>query len=99
MNTSTITAEEIMTAQLVTTTPDMHVLDAIERLLAYKVSGLPVVDGSGQLVGRFSERSAIKAADLAPLEPAANSDSVLRCISEGSSFRQIEGVKLLTMVG
>jgi CBS domain-containing protein len=81
VNTSTIKAEEIMTASLVTTTPQMHVLDAIERLLAHRVSGLPVVEPSGQLVGRFSERSAITAADLAPLESEANSDNALHRIT------------------
>lgn len=29
----------------------------------------------------------------------SDSDSVLRCISEGANFRQIQGVRLLTMVG
>lgn len=67
-----------MTAQLVTTTPDMHVLDAIERLLAHRVSGLPVVNAKGELSGRFSERSAIRAADLASLDGEANADTKFR---------------------
>lgn len=64
METSTVTAEEIMTRRLALTTPDTHVMDAIERLIAQQVSGLPVVDTDGKFAGRFSERCAIAALDL-----------------------------------
>lgn len=81
MDTSKITAEEIMTDHLVTATPEMHVLDAIERLLAHRVSGLPVVDDAGRLVGRFSERSGVTAADLAPIGEDDSANSPLNRIS------------------
>lgn len=84
MNTCTITAEEIMTGQLVTTTPEMHVLDAIERLLAHRVSGLPVISREGRLVGRFTERSAIRAADLAPVNGNSGIDEAMRAIQAGT---------------
>jgi len=84
VNTSRITAEEIMTAHLVTTTPDMHVLDAIERLLAHRVSGLPVVDPLAGFVGRFSERSAITAADLAAVNSPEGTDVALRSVKARS---------------
>lgn len=64
MELSTITARDIMTCQLISTLPQTHVVDAIERLIAHQVSGLPVLTSSGQPVGRFSERSAISALDL-----------------------------------
>lgn len=65
MDTSTVVAADIMTQHLALTTPESHVMDAIERLIAQQVSGLPVVDRNGVFVGRFSERSAIAALDLA----------------------------------
>ena len=67
MEISTITARDIMTCQLISTSPGIHVVDAIERLIAHQVSGLPVLSSGGQPVGRFSERSAISALDLGKL--------------------------------
>ena len=64
MDTATITAEEIMTRRLVFTNPETHVFDAVEKLVAYRISGMPVVDRSGQFICRFTERSAIAAMDL-----------------------------------
>ncbi|MEQ9407326.1 MAG: CBS domain-containing protein [Fuerstiella sp.] len=64
MDTSKITAADIMTRRLAVTTPDTHVFDAVERLISQRVSGLPVVDRSGNFLGRFSERTAIAALDL-----------------------------------
>ncbi len=65
MDTSTILAADIMTQRLSLTTPETHVMDAIERLIAQHVSGLPVINSAGKFVGRFSERTAIAALDLA----------------------------------
>lgn len=64
MDTSQITASQIMTSKLVSTAPERHVLDAIDLLTLYRVSGLPVIDAAGQYTGRFSDRCAISALDL-----------------------------------
>lgn len=64
MDTTTITAEEIMTRKLAVTSPDTHMSEATEELIRRRVSGLPVVDAAGNFVGRFSERTAILALDL-----------------------------------
>ena len=47
--------KDIMTKKLITFQPDMRVLAAIESLLKHKISGAPVVDGNGNLVGVLSE--------------------------------------------
>lgn len=73
MDTSTVTAAEIMTDRLRTTAPDTHVRDAISLLISHGVSGLPVVDSSGQFAGRFSEATAIAALELADMEYTGNS--------------------------
>ena len=70
MDTSTVTASEIMTTRLRTTTPKTHVRDAINDLIAHQVSGLPVVETSGQFTGRFSEGTVIGALELAEMEYA-----------------------------
>lgn len=50
-----LTAEQIMTADVITIGPEASIHDAIELLLACRISGLPVVDRSGMLVGILSE--------------------------------------------
>jgi predicted transcriptional regulator len=68
MDTTTITAEEIMTRKLAVTSPDTELSKATEELITRRVSGLPVVDASGDFVGRFSERTAIVALDLGTVD-------------------------------
>jgi CBS domain-containing protein len=55
-----VRAKDCMTTALVTVSPDCDVFDAINLLLTNRVSGLPVIDGSGQFRGVFSERSAMR---------------------------------------
>jgi predicted transcriptional regulator len=50
-----LTARDIMTERLVTIQPACSVRSAIELLIQEQISGLPVVDGSGQLVGIVTE--------------------------------------------
>ncbi|MEO0531305.1 MAG: CBS domain-containing protein [Planctomycetota bacterium] len=50
-----LAVNEIMTPNVVTIGPDASIGDAIELLLARRVSGLPVVDGAGRLVGILTE--------------------------------------------
>ncbi|MEN0110224.1 MAG: CBS domain-containing protein, partial [Planctomycetota bacterium] len=49
------TVKDIMTNQIVTIRPEATIGDAIELLLARRISGLPVVDGGGKLVGILTE--------------------------------------------
>ena len=51
-----------MAANLVTFTPDMDILDAINELVEKKISGASVVDEQGNLVGILSERDCMKVA-------------------------------------
>ncbi|HEX4416184.1 MAG TPA: CBS domain-containing protein [Lacipirellulaceae bacterium] len=44
-----------MTTDLVTVRPDVSIEDAIEMLLNQSISGLPVVDDDGRLVGVITE--------------------------------------------
>jgi CBS domain-containing protein len=49
-------AKELMTEKVVTARPQMTVAETREMILAYHVSGLPVVDDDGQVLGIVSER-------------------------------------------
>ena len=47
--------KDYMTKKLVTFTPDMNVVEAMTQILAHSISGAPVVDDNGKLVGILSE--------------------------------------------
>ena len=51
----TATVKDYMSGKLVTFLPDTDVLDAIHELLNHRISGAPVVDNFGHLVGMLSE--------------------------------------------
>lgn len=57
-----ITVKDYMSASLVTFTPDTDVLDAVHRLIEHRISGAPVVDEHGTLIGMLSERDCLKIA-------------------------------------
>jgi len=50
-----ITAGQIMTPGVVTIRPEATIREAIELLLTKRISGLPVVDANGALVGILTE--------------------------------------------
>ena len=55
-----LTASNIMARSEVTLPPDMDIYDAIRRLLRGKLTGVPVVDGDGVLLGMLTERDCLK---------------------------------------
>ena len=57
-------AHQIMTRSVITVTPDATVLEAANLMLRYHVSGLPVVDITGRLVGIVSEGDFIRRAEI-----------------------------------
>jgi len=56
------TARDYMTRKLVTFTPDMGIHQAIKLLLAKRVSGGPVLDDKGGIVGVLSIKDCLKTA-------------------------------------
>ena len=48
-------AQDIMTHRVITVTPATPLRDAVRLMLAHRISGLPVVDDSGRLVGIVTE--------------------------------------------
>lgn len=55
-----MTAREMMVRNLITLSPSMDALEALDVLLRQRISGAPVVDDDGQFVGVFSEKSCMK---------------------------------------
>lgn len=58
----TFTAQDYMSATLVTLAPDTDVLRAINLLVENRISGAPVVDSRGNVVGFLSEKDCMKVA-------------------------------------
>jgi CBS domain-containing protein len=55
-----ITIAECMTKSVVKITEGQSIIKAVELILKHRVSGLPVVDASGRLIGIISEGDCIK---------------------------------------
>ncbi len=56
-----ITARDIMTSPVYTVRPTDRVKRIIALLCTHRISGVPVVDGKGHLVGLISERDVLEA--------------------------------------
>lgn len=54
------TAADIMTRNVTTVTEDMNVEDVLKILINKKITGLPVVDAKGKMVGIVSEYDLLK---------------------------------------
>lgn len=54
--------KDYMSGTKITFTPDMEVLHAIHQLIELKISGAPVVDNHGNMVGFLSEKDCMKVA-------------------------------------
>jgi CBS domain-containing protein len=57
-------ARDVMTAPVVSVTPATRTRDAIELMLTHHLSGLPVLDEQGKLVGVLSEGDLIRRSEL-----------------------------------
>ena len=57
-----ITVADYMTKRAVTLTltKDTNVIDAIKKLLDHKITGAPVIDSKGRLIGMFSEKDGVR---------------------------------------
>lgn len=53
-------AKDIMTKKVISILDDASVMDAIKLLIGKKISGLPVVDVLGKIVGVVSEKDLLK---------------------------------------
>lgn len=55
-----LTARELMTTNLLCFDPKQTLLEAIEHLIKWRVSGAPVVDAEGRMVGMLSELDCLR---------------------------------------
>lgn len=64
-DTSSLTASDVMTREVVTALPTDTLRRAAQLMLKRAVSGLPVVDAAGRLVGLVSEADLVRPDDAA----------------------------------
>lgn len=64
-DTSSLTASDVMTREVVTAQPTDTLRRAAQLMLKRAVSGLPVVDAAGRLVGLVSEADLVRPDDAA----------------------------------
>lgn len=57
-------AYEIMTPRVITVGADTTIVEAIETMLRHHISGLPVVDDTGRLIGIISESDFLRRAEM-----------------------------------
>ncbi len=57
-------ARDVMTTEVVTVTPETSVAEAAKLMLDNRISGVPVVEGDGRLVGILSEGDLMRRAEL-----------------------------------
>ena len=57
-------AADIMDAPGPSVSPETHVVEAVRKMLEHKVSGLPVVDEEGRLVGMITEGDLLRRSEL-----------------------------------
>ena len=62
-----LTANDIMTKNPLTVTPDMEITKAVNLLLEKKINGLPVVDNTGKLVGILCQSDLVALQKTLPL--------------------------------
>jgi CBS domain-containing protein len=62
-------AEDVMTRAVVTIPPDATLREAIERMVSYRISGVPVADANGKLVGMLTEGDLVRRAEMGTEAP------------------------------
>lgn len=55
-----MTAREVMSKKLFCTTAEQPIMDLVKQLEKHRISGMPVVDDKGQLIGVISEKDTFK---------------------------------------
>lgn len=74
------TAQDLMTHPVITATESMRVMEVIDQLLRWHISGMPVVDDAGRLVGMITEHDLLNFAFDGHAEEATVGEAMSRKI-------------------
>ncbi len=93
-----ITVKDIMTADLITLTPDLDITRAAEILLENRINGAPVVDDSGRLVGILCQSDLIVQQKKLPLPTVFTFlDGLIQLSSRKQLEKQVRKIAALTV--
>src|SRR5438067_5363734 len=98
-------ARDVMTHCVISIPPESSVLEAITRMIGHDVSGMPVVDGDGHLVGMITEGDFLRRAETQTAAPrrrlvemllGAGSEAEAYARSHGRMVRDVMSPNVLT---
>lgn len=70
--------KDYMSTKLITFTPEVEIKEAIKTLLTNKISGAPVIDNTGKLVGMLSEKDCIRLLVDGPYNQIPTGDGLVK---------------------
>jgi CBS domain-containing protein len=88
-------ARDIMTRKVVTVSPETSVTDLAKLLEKHRISGVPVLDGAGRLVGVITQSDLVQRARDLELPPAINVLDLHLFVETPAHFRK----RLEKMIG
>lgn len=89
------TAKDIMSSKLIVAKEGMNIEDAVKILVNNKITGLPVVDGKGKMIGILSEYDIIasvgkeKKIDSSLFKNGITYSTKVESVSEDTSLQEI----------
>jgi len=87
-----LTARDVMTARIVAVGPETTIFEAIRLLIAESISGVPVLDDGGQVVGVITEKDLLVGAHMLEAEKVHVSFIMTRnvlTVTEGTRLRDV----------
>jgi len=99
-------AKDVMTHCLVSITPETSIRDAIARMISHEVSGMPVIDAEGKLVGMVTEGDFLRRIEMHTEAPrrrwlelllGPGSDAAEYARSHGNTVRDVMSSKVVTV--
>lgn len=87
---TSLKVKDYMSVNKTTFTPDMDVLDAIHQMLKNNISGAPVIDLRGNLIGFLSEKDCMRVALNAAYQQAGAAGRVEEYMTHGIDTIDIE---------
>lgn len=88
------TAKDIMSSKLIVAKEGMNIEDAVKLLVNNKITGLPVVDANGKMIGILSEYDIIARVGKEKLEPALFKNDItyskaVESVNEDTNLQEI----------
>ena len=87
-------ARDIMTTTVATVAPEMGIAEAARLMLDWKISGVPVVDGSGHLAGMLTEGDLMRRVELVTGQRPLWSAPAISPEQEAKAYVKAHGLKV-----